>query len=684
MLTVAVTAPTTSKTVAMRVLHAAVARLPDGLSGAWRIADGAEVVAEGRLSLAGAPGLAPPELGDWVLFAALPAAVRLGGRLRLAGTATRRGLADAAELSRAWASFRAGPAFALTLDADDVVDAPPLAAPARAAAVICPGEAAPAMPAGMVLVAVVLDGAGSGIVRAPGVPVLRLSEEAPAGPLPDFFGMAARRAAALHLLSGEARHGLLRLPQPETPRMGGPAAPAQAAAFLSSGAMEVVPDLDLGARFAPRGGLARPSLGKARRPAVAHFEQGIREGALRRALVLEGLADRPAGERLTMWWEMPGERDLPAPPVLDQMAAAALLPAMMRGQDLVVRGPLSRLAAAYLPRLAATRAAWGSPAPAGPVAIVPDAVLDPPPATGPPRAVLTFSGGVDSFHSLLWRTGADAPPAEPPLAAAVLSLGFDIPLTQRAAFEAHRARIEPVLERRGVRLHVVHTNSRALGLAEWDLVAVPMIVAALSQFADRYAWGLIGGARPYPDLILPVISPPLLDRALSGNWFSVATEASGLGRTERVARVAADAEASAVLRVCYDERSADFSRNCCACPKCLRTMLNFLAVGVTRPACFERVPPVEELVELPIYKADDPLLLNDLIAYARAHGTAGAWTDRLARRVAAWRPPATTPAGRIAAKAALWAGRMREDPVGTPQLAVRKALARLARAARPS
>jgi hypothetical protein len=666
--------------LAVRLVARAV-RTPTGLAGTWELLSGTTRLASGKvtLSASGEGALpAPPHVADWALMAALPAAVRLGGRLTLAGVATRRGLADAAELSRAWASFRAGPAFPLILDADELADSPALAGASRMAAVLGPGEALPAVPPALSLVAVVLDGADAGFSPPAGVTALRLAAEGEVGPLPGFFSMATRRAAALHLLSAEARYGLLRLPSAETPRMGGPAAPSQAASFLSSGTMEVVPDLDLGERFAPATGLARPGLGTGRRPVVAHFEQAVRNGATRRALVLEGLADRPVGERVTMWWDMPGEPDLPTPPVLDQMAAAALLPAMVRGQDLVLRGPLSRLASVYFPRLAATRAAWGSPAPAGPVAIMPDAVVDPPPPAGPPRAVLTFSGGVDSFHSLLWRTGADAPPAEPPLAAAVLSLGFDIPLAQRAAFEVHRARIAPVLERRGVALHVVHTNSRALGLAEWDLVAVPMIIAALSQFAHRYAWGLIGGARPYPDLHLPVISPPLLDRALSGNWFSVATEASGLGRTERVARVAADAEASAVLRVCYDERSPDFSRNCCLCPKCQRTMLNFLAVGVARPACFAHVPPPEELVELPIYKADDPLLLKDLIAYARAHGTAGAWTDRLEARLAAWRPPATTLPGRIAAKASLWVGRMRADPLATPGLAIRKALARLA------
>ncbi len=668
-------APATS--TAVPVLEASVQKAGDGLIGSWRLSDDGVVRSDGTVTLTGHAGLAVPPVQDWALYAALPAMVARGGRVRLRGTASRRALADAAEIARAWASLNHA-AHPVILDADDVVDGARDVAQDRAVVAAAPGgQGIDAVPPGLTVAFVVGGAAGPGEV---GPVPLSLGGEWQDGPAPRFFGATLRRVSGLHLLAGEARIGFLRIEPAETPRLGGPAAPAQAASFLS-GAMEVIPVLSTGERFVPRTTLSRPMLAGAPGPVVAHFEQTVRDGATRRALILEGLSDRPAGERVTMWWEMPGEPDLPTPPVLDQMVAAVALPALVRGQDLVVRGPMSRLASLYLPRLVATRAAWGAPAPGGPIAIMPDQVLDPPAPAGEPKAILTFSGGVDSFHSFLWRTSEDAPPAEPKLAAAVLSLGFDFPLEQKAAFEAHRARIAPVLEKRGVRLHVVHSNSRALGLVEWDLAAVPMIVAAMSQFAHRYAWGLIGGARPYPDLKLPIISPPLLDRALTGNWFSVATEASGLGRTERVARVARDAEASAVLRVCYDEHSPDFSRNCCECPKCRRTMLNFLAVGVAKPACFDRVPPPEELAEVPMYKADDPLLLGDLAAYARAHGTAGAWTDRVEERIAAWRPSipltrATWPRW-VAEKAAIWGGRMLKDPIGTPALAWRKLAARI-------
>lgn len=652
-------------------------------------------MAEGRLVLedGGGEGLrivqAPSTL-DWALYAALAAATSRGGSLEVDGlevdgAASRRALSDAGELVRAWASMLPGEARALTLTARTVAEASPWA-PARGAIIAAgaDGTLPDHLPEAVDVRTILVWGTAGEALRAraerEGWRLVALrAEEAGRARAPcatgsaGFFHSASLRAAALHLLGGHARLGLLAVEHAHGPRLGAPASPAQAAAFLSGGAVEVVPLLPLP--------LAAPASQPSRRPVTVHLEQCRSGQGTRRSLILEGLEDSPAGGRATMRWEMPDAPDLPEPAVLDQMVAAAVLPALVRGQDLRVRGPLSRLAAVNLPLLAAARAAWGVAAPRGPISVTAETILDGPGAPPPARAALTFSGGADGFFSLLWRTGQDRPRDEAPLQGAVLSLGFDIPLSARQAFEAHRARLAPLLERRGVALPVVHTNARALGLAPWEPSAMPMIASALAQFSHLYGVGLLGGGRAYPQLSLPAIQAPLLDRALSGGWFSVATDGSATGRSDKIALLARHPDAMASLRVCYDEGSGDFSRNCCACPKCLRTMLNFRAVGIASPACFERIPPLEDLVELPFWKHDDVLFVRDVLDAAARHGTAGAWTARLAARADAWRLPPATLSGRLRAKAVLWAGRMAEDPLGTPGLAVRKLAARLGRRA---
>lgn len=652
------------------------------LAGRWTILEAGVERATGEIALEGDPALEPPGTADWALFAALPDAVRLGGTLAVEAPVSRRALSEAMEVSRAWESFAEG-ARALVITASGMVEQA-AEAPADAVALAVPegGDACHPLPDGVTVSHVLrLGPLPAGAVAAAagcGRLLLSLSASGGEGPKPRFFGRATRLAAGLHLVSRAARFGFLLIEPGATPRIGPSVSPAHVAAFLSGGAMKVIPLLD---PPEPRP-LAAPPSQAATQPLRISFAQGHRGGATRRSLILEGLADRPAGERLEMWWEVPGEAALPEPLVLDQMVASCVVPALQRGQDIVVRGSLSRLALIQLPLLAATRHDWGVAGPRREIALSADAVLDPPAARPPPRAVLTFSGGVDSFHSLLWRTGPDVPASEPPLSGAVLALGFDIPLAQEEAFERHRARLAPVLERRGVTLHVVRSNARSLGLAHWDYVAMPMISAALSQVSHLYAWGLVGGARSYPLTTVPTIQSPLVDVALSGDWFSVAADGVSVGRTEKVALICRHPDAMAALRVCYEEDTADFARNCCRCGKCQRTMLNFLAVGVPHPPCFETVPGPMELAEVPFHKATDLEFADDVIAYARAHGHAGAWADRLEERRAEWVPPAKTLLGRVRAKALLWSRRMRRDPVGTPGLAMRKAIARLARGGR--
>jgi hypothetical protein len=654
-------------------LRAAVQAGRGWIEGRWALHAPEGAVASGTLRLEGeVPEHLPPH-DDWALFSALPTVVRHGAALVVEGSVTQRALADAAEFARAWESMLPGQALAPSLSAATVAAASAWPGEGAVLAACADGTVPDDLPEATAVTTLLVGSVVEGGLRAragrQGWRIVTLvgAEGAESG----FFAPTLRRAAALHLLAGAGRIGLLAVEGRHAPRPGRPASPAQAAAFLSGGAMEVVPLLPLV--------LTAPASSVRQRPITAHFEQGAAAGATRRSLVLEGLADRPVGERVTMWWEMPDEPSLPEPPVLDQMVAAAVLPALARGQDLVVRGPLSRLAAINLNLLSATRAAWGAPAPRGPVAVLADGLRDGPAEPPPSRAALTFSGGADAFYSLLWRTGEYRPRDEPPLAGAVLALGFDIPLSARATFEAHRARLAPVLAARGVALHVVVTNARALGLSAWEPSAMPMIASALSQVAHLYGTGLLGGGRPYPQMTLPMIQAPLLDRALSGGWFATATDAGAVGRTDKIALIAEAGDAMAALRVCYDEASADFSRNCGTCPKCLRTMRNFRAVGVTAPACFSHVPPVEELVELPFWKNDDVIFARDVLAAAARHGTEGAWSRRLAARADAWRPPPVTLAGRARAKLSLWAGRLVQDPVGTPGLAARKLAARLHR-----
>lgn len=301
--------------------------------------------------------------------------------------------------------------------------------------------------------------------------------------------------------------------------------------------------------------------------------------------------------------------------------------------------------------------------------------------------MISFSGGVDSFFTLLTHTGPERADAAPKVTGAVLAHGFDIPLSAAgsdAALSAMEARFGPMLARRGVRLHLVRSNAREPDLADWRGTAMPLIGAALSQLSDRYGLGLLASGRAYPQQTVPSIQAPLLDAALSGGWFAVATDGSAFRRMAKVARVAREAEPVAQLRVCYLQTDR-FDANCGVCAKCRRTMLQLLAAGVTDPPSFATPEPAMSLAEMAFETKDEADYAAEAVAHARAHGTVGPWTDRLASRLAAWRPPAESRPPRGAAlvgRVRIWAARFAEAPLATLAFGAERAAARLKAARR--
>jgi hypothetical protein len=212
------------------------------IEGRWDLSENGTSIASGTLRLAGEVPEHLPPCCDWALFAALPAAVALGGALIVEGTVTRRALADAAEVSRAWASWLPGEAHALSLSAAAVAEAEPWAqGQAVVLAAGADGAVPDGLPEGLAVSTLLVLGTAAAALRAraggAGWHVVTLAT--PGVPDQAFFPSAVLRATGLHLLAGAGRMGLLVIEDRHAPRLGGPASQAQAAAFLSGGAMEV-------------------------------------------------------------------------------------------------------------------------------------------------------------------------------------------------------------------------------------------------------------------------------------------------------------------------------------------------------------------------------------------------------------------------------------------------------------
>jgi hypothetical protein len=213
------------------------------------------------------------------------------------------------------------------------------------------------------------------------------------------------------------------------------------------------------------------------------------------------------------------------------------------------------------------------------------------------RAASTFTGGVDSFYTVLkHRANLDA---------LLYAHGLDVPLENGAL----RARVSATLQAAAGRLDrtliEVETNLRHLTdcYLEWPLAFGAALAAVGMLIADRVSLLYVPAGTSYGNL-LPDGAHPVLNPLYGTERIDFETDGCEATRFEKVAVIAANDVALDALRVCWENRNDAY--NCGECEKCLRTMAALEIVGALgrcrtfdRPLDYERlaraVPPHETM-----------------------------------------------------------------------------------------
>ncbi len=131
------------------------------------------------------------------------------------------------------------------------------------------------------------------------------------------------------------------------------------------------------------------------------------------------------------------------------------------------------------------------------------------------------------------------------------------------------------------------TNFRALD-DYWIDAHIAGLASCLMLLQEGYEIGLIASSPPYNNISIapPWGSNPLTDRLLSNDAFEIIHDGAAFTRAEKIRAISNWPQALRHLRVCWEGEQKD--RNCCRCEKCIRTILNFRAIGLDLPACFEQ------------------------------------------------------------------------------------------------
>lgn len=267
----------------------------------------------------------------------------------------------------------------------------------------------------------------------------------------------------------------------------------------------------------------------------------------------------------------------------DPLVVAGLLPAMRLRETLRVDRPVSARLLAGTDHIQEVLVAWDRENPRGRrfrrIRIEAEPVERP--RTSGRGTACFFSGGVDSFHSVLaHRHEIDA---------LLYVRGYDHTLTRTPLTDEIRRRMHDAADQLELPLIEISTDLRAalsaphrVGWPDYHGAALAFIGHLLSP---RFSRVLIPATNTYANLV-PLGSHPLLDPWWSSESVEFVHDGAHVKRRQKLKAVARHQAARQHLRVCWRNLAGRY--NCGECEKCIRTGVGALAAGVDQ--AFESLP----------------------------------------------------------------------------------------------
>ena len=314
--------------------------------------------------------------------------------------------------------------------------------------------------------------------------------------------------------------------------------------------------------------------------------------------------------------------------VMDGPVQSVLLHCMNRGRPLRIHGNLS---ASSLYNLNEFQRAWSlwRPKLYRRIDLLPDAVVVERPRST--RTMQAFSGGIDASFTLVSHKYLDKDRGGFDVSAGLLVHGFDVAYDNTSGFARLVERVKKTLDRAGVDLKLMRTNSKALGIQGWEDSSALQLSACVHQFSNHYGRTLFGSTDPYDALVIPWGSNVITDHLLSGDMMTVVHDGAGYSRTEKAELLRGFPFVVEGLKVCWEGR--DPAKNCGRCEKCLRTRLNFAASGCNDPPCFSEPFEKKMLSGLVAQTTAQIAELEGVVSFVERRRLSYPWLNALRRRI---------------------------------------------------
>jgi hypothetical protein len=215
-------------------------------------------------------------------------------------------------------------------------------------------------------------------------------------------------------------------------------------------------------------------------------------------------------------------------------------------------------------------------------------------------AVATFfSGGVDSFYTVLKHSSSVVPAGER-LTHLISVHGLDVRLDDRTLWTRVRGRLSDAATHLGCSWVECATNLRTIvsdEMVPWQMHYGAVLAGVAMGLPGLWRKVLIPADQTYADMF-PSGSHPLVDPLWSTESLRVVNDGAEATRIQKIQwQIAKSDAALRHLRVCWENRNGDY--NCCECEKCIRTMISLKIAGVLdrcesfpRPLNYRRVAQV--------------------------------------------------------------------------------------------
>jgi len=245
----------------------------------------------------------------------------------------------------------------------------------------------------------------------------------------------------------------------------------------------------------------------------------------------------------------------------EAFSSSLLIPALDRGEILTMEDEVSPVWLSNVRSLLPILSRWWS-YPAIPPELRSGPLWGRDPAPG---TALCFSGGVDSFFTLL-RSGLR-------IDLLVTVLGFDVPLNDVVRFRAIEASVKEVARETNVRPVFIRTNIREhpdVSAVSWERAHGGALAAIGHLLRDVAGQLLISSSYAY-GYENPWGSHWMIDHLWSSDRLQVTHVGARHRREGKLRAIAGEALLNRHLRVCWE--NLEPTGNCSVCEKCVRTRL---------------------------------------------------------------------------------------------------------------